>query len=244
MRQITEKYDAMHVSNRRDVSIVHDPLAVTDEDIARIDTFYKGHRTQIWVCRTLANLYAEVGTTENQISWDLKFMGVPLLLLDTGDTKSRCKRQLQLIVAEKGTGFALWQDVVDNLTSYKVQEPHFHTLYLSSDHRRKVGLSFNDSKAALEFNGYLEKLTGDPANISLSGPQKKKEKKEKTPKYKAPRKTAISLPCNFQHVTTVDATDKSKFFSLQTLSRMKKQQVQPHTVIERPKQHEPAPIQV
>ena len=243
--QICEKYDTMHVSGRRE-NIIHDPLAVTEEDIARIDTFFKGHRTQVWVCRTMANLYAEIGSG-NQISWDLKYTGVPLILLDSGDTKSRNKRQLKLIVAEKGTGFALWQDVVDNLTSYKIQEPHFHTLYLSSDHRRKIGLSFNDSKAALEFHSHLERLTGDPANISLSGPHKKKGKKEKVPKYKPPRKTAISLPCNFHHVTTVDVADKTKFFSLQTLGRNKEKKIEatePHTVIERPKQHEPTPIKV
>ena len=183
----------------------------------------------------MANLYSETGTGDNEATWQLRFTGVPLLLLDLGETKSREKRQLQLIIAEKGTGFALWRDVVDNLTAYKVQENHFHTLYLSSDHRQKLGLSFNDGKTAMEFHSILEKLISDPANICLSGPGKKKEKnKEKSPKYKAPRKTDISNPCNFNHVTTVDPTDKSRFFSLQLFSRKPTTNpVQPHVTIEK-----------
>lgn len=235
VRRINEKYDSLRaLTDRREEP--EDPLAVTDEDVSRIETFFRGHKTQLWVCRTMANLYSEGGVGATHGTWELKYTGVPILLLDLGDTRSRDKRQLQLVLAEKGTGFALWRDVVDNLTSYRAQEPQFHTLYLSSDHRRRMGFSFNEGRAACEFLSHIERLTADPANISLSGPSKKKNKiKEKIPKYKAPKKTAISTPCNFQHVTTVDACDKTRFFSLQAFSKTKNAPpVQPHTVVERP----------
>lgn len=235
VRRINEKYDSLKVlTDRRDD--LDDPLAVTDDDVSRIETFFRGHKTQLWVCRTLANLYVEGGAGASHGSWELKYTGVPVLLLDQGETRSRNKRLLQLILAEKGTGFALWRDVVDNLTSYRAQEPQFHTLYLSSDHRRRIGFSFNDARAACEFHSHIERLTADPANISLSGPGKKKNKpKEKPNKYKAPKKTDISSPCNFQHVTTVDACDKTRFYSLQAFSKMKEAlTLQPHTVVDRP----------
>lgn len=235
VRRINEKYDSLKaLTDRRDD--LDDPLAVTDDDVARIETFFRGHKTQLWVCRTLANLYSEGGAGASHGTWELKYTGVPLLLLDQGDTRSRNKRLLQIILAEKGTGFALWRDVVDNLTSYRAQEPQFHTLYLSSDHRRRMGLSFNESRAACEFHSHIERLTADPANISLSGPGKKKNRnKEKPIKYKAPKKTQISSPCNFQHVTTVDACDKTRFFSLQAFSKIKEAlPLQPHTVVDRP----------
>ncbi|XP_068202579.1 uncharacterized protein MESR3 [Palaemon carinicauda] len=221
LRRINEKYDSLKaLTDRREDC--DDPLNVTDDDVARIETSFRGHKTQLWVCRTLANLYSEGGAGVSHGTWELKYTGVPLLLLDQGDTKSRDKRLMQIILAEKGTGFALWRDVVDNLTSYRAQEPQFHTLYLSSDHRRRMGLSFNDGRAACEFYSHIERLTADPANISLSGPGKKKNKsKEKSVKYKAPKKTDISSPCNFQHVTTVDACDKQRFFSLQAFSKKK-----------------------
>lgn len=243
-RRISDKYDTIQrYSHRQDSYLPEDPLAVTDDDVARIETFFRGHRTQVWVCRTMANLYSETGSGTTNSSWQLRFTGVPLLLLDAGDTKSRDKRQLQLIIAEKGTGFPLWRDVVDNLTSYNVQEAHFHTLYLSSDHRQKLGLSFNDGQLAMHFHSILEKLTSDPANISLSGPGKKKKEKpkEKPLKYKAPKKTDISLPCNFNHVTNVDPTDKPRFFSLQLFAhKPTKHPVQPHAIIEKIPQPEEA----
>ncbi|KAG0720372.1 hypothetical protein GWK47_048636 [Chionoecetes opilio] len=235
VRRIHEKYDSLRaLTDRRDEP--EDPLAVTDEDVSRIETFFRGRKTQLWVCRTMANLYSEGGAGATHGTWELKYTGVPILLLDHGDTRSRDKRQLQLVLAEKGTGFALWRDVLDNLTSYRAQEPQFHTLYLSSDHRRRMGFSFNESRAASEFLSHIERLTADPANIALSGPSKKKNKiKEKIPKYKAPKKTAISSPCNFQHVTTVDACDKTRFFSLQAFSKTKiPPPLPPHTVVELP----------
>lgn len=236
VRRLSERYDTVGSFTRRESYIPEDPLAVTDDDVARIETFFRGHRTQVWVCRTMANLYNETGSSTANSSWQLRFTGVPLLLLDAGDTKSRDKRQLQLILAEKGTGFALWRDVVDNLTSYRVQEPHFHTFYLSSDHRQRLGLSYNDGKEAVEFHSVLDQLTSDPANIALSGPGKKKKEKpkEKPVKYKPPKKTDISLPCNFNHVTNVDPTDKTRFFSLQIFSRKPTPHpVQPHAIIEK-----------
>ncbi|KAK3859723.1 hypothetical protein Pcinc_018178 [Petrolisthes cinctipes] len=235
VQRITEKYDSLRALTERREEI-EDPLAVTEEDVSRIETFFRGHKTQLWVCRTMANLYSEGGAGATHGQWELKYTGVPLLLLDQGETRSRDKRRLQLILAEKGTGFALWRDVVDNLTSYRAQEPQFHTLYLSSDHRRRMGLSFNDGRPATEFLSHIERLTSDPSNISLSGPSKKKNKvKEKIPKYKAPKKTDISTPCNFQHVTSVDACDKGRFFSLQAFSKTKSPPpIQPHTVLERP----------
>ncbi|XP_076069142.1 uncharacterized protein LOC143041191 [Oratosquilla oratoria] len=244
VRRIHEKYDSLrNLTEKRDGGggdevLLDDPHLVTEEDVNRMEMFFRGHKTQVWVCRTMANLYSEGGPTGP--AWDLKFTGVPLLILDQGHTKSRNKKQIQIILAEKGTGFALWKDVIDNLTAYKTQEPHFHTLYLSSDHRRRMGLSFNEARAAMEFYSHLERLISDPSNIALSGPGKKKRFKDKLPKYKAPRKSDISLPCNFQHVTSVDACDKGRLFSLQIFSKFRSSQQQqqpPHTVIDKPPQN-------
>jgi len=194
--------------------IDQDSFAVTNQVVARIETSFRGHKTQIWTCRTMANLYTEEGSGKDA-KWNLKFTGVPALLLDLGETKSRDKRKLQILLAEKESGFELWRDTVDNLTSYKVQEANFHILYLSSDHRRKIGLSFNEGDAAMIFHKQLETLTSDPENISLSGPSKKKSKsKEKIIKYKPPKKTDISKPCNFHHVTTVEPTDSMRLYSM------------------------------
>lgn len=52
--------------------------------------------------------------------WQLKYTGIPVVLLDMGATKSRTQRRIQLILAERGTGFTLWRDTIDNLSNYEV----------------------------------------------------------------------------------------------------------------------------
>ena len=76
-----------------------------------------------------------------------------------------------MALAERGTGFALWKDVVDNLTDYKQMASTFHTLYLSCDHRQMAGLSFDCPQAAEAFGRQMAAITSDPLNIALSAPK-------------------------------------------------------------------------
>lgn len=166
--------------------------------------------------------------------WELKFTGIPVVLLDTGATKSRRKRRIELIVAERDTGFTLWKDTIDNLSNYEAAGSTFHTMRTSVDHRQIAGLSFDSAEAAKEFFDNLEKWTSDPANIRLSAPKSgrtgslfrffkssKSSDSIQAPKKKTsktiPRKCEISQPCFFQHVTSVDLTDRGKFYTLQSL---------------------------
>ncbi|XP_037086475.1 uncharacterized protein LOC119107190 [Pollicipes pollicipes] len=150
-------------------------------------------------------------------SWELKYTGIPALVVDAGDTRSRGRRLIQIVLAEKGTSFMLWRDVVDNLSNYTAPDPSFHTMHLSTDHRHRVGFSFDDIEAAKAFQAQLETLCADPANISLSGPAQKKRRKKKVERYVRPRKEDISQPCCFQHVTSVGASDMDRFYTLQSL---------------------------
>lgn len=162
--------------------------------------------------------------------WQLKFTGIPVVLLDLGGTKSRRLRRIQLILAERGTGFTLWSDTIDNLSNYEAAGPTFHTMRTSSDHRQIAGLSFDSADAAQQLYRHIETLTSDPANIRLSAPKRSKSSllrfwsgkgstssSKKSAKLPPPRKCDISQPCFFQHVTSVDSTDRGKFFSLQAL---------------------------
>ena len=45
----------------------------------------------------------------------------------------------------------------------------FHTFYLSIDHRKMAGLSFDCSSSADEFLKQIELITSNPKNISLTG---------------------------------------------------------------------------
>lgn len=190
---------------------------ISETERNQIETFFRGLRTQLYVCNSLANLYNS--TKDNEGNWKFKHTGVPVVILESGDTKSRNKRRIQILLAEKGTCFPLWRDTIDNLSSYRKAGAAFHTMYLSSDHRQIVGLSFDSEEESERLFEHIEELTSNPENINISVPGSKKKKKSSPKKKKIvlPNKEQISNPCLFQHVTSVCARDKPVYMSLQTL---------------------------
>lgn len=214
---------------------------VSDVDVLQVEAFFRSHKTVVNVCPTLANVYFSTTssttttttagsspTVTADVNWQLAYTGIPVLLLDSGETRSRTKKRIQIVISEKGTGFLLWKDTIDNLSNYRASDAHFHTMYLSMDHRRMVGLSFDNASAARDFYERIETLTSDPANISLSGPgstkaakkaaaAKQKQKRHKD-RVRLPNKTDISQPCCFQHVTRVELGDREQFVTLATLT--------------------------
>ncbi|ODN01243.1 hypothetical protein Ocin01_05438 [Orchesella cincta] len=231
---------------------IETPTRISEKDRQKIEYGLMGQKTSIFVADCLANLYCmskpnfvsrpnsslsnqyHNGSYSGQSSssssscggeWILKYTGVPVLLLDLGETKSRDKRRIQIVLAELGSGLSLWKDVIDNLSSYKVMDGShtFHTMHLSTDHTTIIGLSFDDEECAESFYRQVDKLTSDFANISLSGSKvKSKSKKDKTSsktssktKFVKPKKRDISQPCGFSHISSLTSTDRKRFPSLQ-----------------------------
>jgi len=251
------RHDRKYNGDMQEHKLAGGALHLTEMEMMRIETFFRGNQTQVFVGKSLANLYLRTAKSlvglnrcssqpdvcsrtlqrqENRVSdWQLKFTGIPVVLLDMGATRSRDQRRIQLILAERGTGFTLWRDTIDNLSNYEAADTTFHTMRLSTDHRHIAGLSFDSPEAADELFRYIETLTSNPANVRLSAPKstsrttsflrfftssggKNRNKHAKLPALPAlPRKSDISQPCFFQHVTSVDTTDRGKLFSLQSL---------------------------
>nr|CAD7433887.1 unnamed protein product [Timema monikensis] len=237
IHQLTIKYDSYQGLLRRRVSSVgesdvttsdetsasggteeesdgQDRLQVTERERLQVETFFKGLKTQVFVCGSLANLY--LGSTSSDVQWELSHTGIPVVILDTGETRSRRRRRIQLLLAERGTCFTLWQDTIDNLSSYRVAGEAFHTLHMSVDHSRLAGLSFDCPGSAADLWTHLERLMADPHNISLSVPGRRKPKRGPKP-ASLPNKSQISQPCCFQHITSVEAGDKDRYISLRSL---------------------------
>lgn len=80
---------------------------------------------QIFVCESLANLY--LGNASQVGTWELRFTGIPVVVLDLGETRSRSKRRIQILLAERGTCFTLWRETIDNLSAYKVHSTKVST---------------------------------------------------------------------------------------------------------------------
>uniref|UniRef100_A0A1B6CXN5 WH1 domain-containing protein n=1 Tax=Clastoptera arizonana TaxID=38151 RepID=A0A1B6CXN5_9HEMI len=192
-----------------------DTSDLSEHERLQIESCFRGLKTQVFVCSSMANLY--FGSAISDIPWELHYTGVPVILLDTGETRSRIKRRIQILLAERGTCFTLWHDTIDNLTSYKVSGPAFHTMCLSSDHTKLIGFSFDCVDAAKEMWEHVDRLTSSPENISLSVPGSRNKKVKKQQYQPLPEKSHISQPCCFQHITSVEAGDRMRYFSLQTL---------------------------
>ncbi|GFR76384.1 misexpression suppressor of ras [Elysia marginata] len=213
---------------------------ITDEDIHQVEIFYRSQQTQVYVCKSLTNMYLSAskltqvqsqpqnptdkkknGGTSNNASqpqipphpsdiakdeWDFSQTGIPVLVLDTGE--HRRERKLRLVLAEKGTGFTLWQDEISHHTRYRTPHTNFHTVSISTDLTRLVGLSFDEGDAATEFAESFRSLVENSEEDLLTASKKNsKKKKEKKPKFKPPRKIDISQPCCFVHVTKLERPD-------------------------------------
>lgn len=193
---------------------------VTEQDVQQVEMFYKSHKSDVTVCHSLANLYFGSGAASakntspalmsspasGSETWEFVSTGIPVLVLDSGSHVR--SRQLSIVLAEKGTGFPLWRDVVSHLTQYVCPHANFHTLRVSADSNKLAGLSFDDSKAAADFAATFKQLTSNPDDdllmLSKKGKKKKKKQESKKVKYKPPKKTDISQPCCFQHVTKLE----------------------------------------
>lgn len=155
-------------------------MMLNEYEIAKIDMFYRSHKTFVFVGHCLVCLYftetelVDGGRSSRPCDWKPMLTGVPVLLFNKGDTKSRDKRQIQICVAERGTGFQLWADIIDNLSNYSALDHTFHTMYLSSDHRKMAGLSFGNQHASVEFLQQIESIISNPLNIALTAPKSKK----------------------------------------------------------------------
>ena len=83
------------------------------------------------MCESLANLY--LGSASQPEGWSLRFTGIPVVVLDLGETRSRSKRRIQILLAERGTCFTLWRETIDNLSSYKVNDSFYFLLPVSTN---------------------------------------------------------------------------------------------------------------
>ena len=115
---------------------------ISQEEHAKVESFYKSFGTQLHVACSCASLYtltlndvneskATLDATinlflsndDNLISkqkWSVQHRGVPLWLFNTGVNPRRSFRQLKFTLAERGTGFILWQDRIDFRSDFKI----------------------------------------------------------------------------------------------------------------------------
>ena len=178
-----------------------------------IRSTYSSYKTTCFISHSLVNLYTSTASSP----WTLRYTGVPTLLLNCGGTRARTPRGVQMILAERGTGFALWKDRLDNLSCYTADEEDkmFHSLHYSRDHRVRVGLSWDQEEAAVTFLARVEDLTSRPDNLGLSGPKTGlRVSGAGNKRWIKPDKAEISRPCGFRHNVSITMEDRDTFYSM------------------------------
>ncbi|ALC39561.1 MESR3 [Drosophila busckii] len=194
---------------------------LSEYERGQVESFFGGLGTDIFVCGALANLYEGTG---NDGDWRLVFTGIPVMLHDKGNARSRSMPRLTLVLAERGSCFALWSDRVDNLSNYRIAGPSFHTMCLSTNHQQMIGFSFDSTDAARELWQHVERLVSDPENLALSVPGRKQKKQKRVKPAPLPPKSQISHPCQFHHVTSVVKEDCERYYSMQAFGPPNMQQ--------------------
>uniref|UniRef100_A0A1B0FNN1 Misexpression suppressor of ras 3 n=2 Tax=Glossina TaxID=7393 RepID=A0A1B0FNN1_GLOMM len=188
---------------------------LSDYERGQVESFFSGLGTEIYVSSSLANLYEGTG---KEGDWHLIFTGIPVILHDKGNVRSRALAKVTLVLAERGSCFALWSDRIDNLSNYRVAGPSFHTMCLSTNHQQVIGFSYDSTESAREIWQQMERLISDPENIALSVPGRKNRKQKRAKPAPLPPKSQISHPCQFHHVTSVTKEDSNRYYSMQAFA--------------------------
>lgn len=187
-------------------------------NLMRIELFYRSQEASVYVCRCLADLFVGTSVGEDSCPVVHQHTGVPVWLLNSGEGV-RC-RELLLVVAERETGFPLWQDKINYLSNYDEVSPGVHSLHVSGSLRKTVRLHMFCQRSAAEFLARFHEIAADPnddlwkisskdATKKKSGQTKKVKKKTSSSRRKRSRlsKASISQPCNFVHISRVDLLD-------------------------------------
>ena len=182
---------------------------LSSEEISRITLFYSSRETQVTVGKSIVDLLLSVKEVERAsdvTDWSQSASGVPVLVLTTGDGRSR--RELTLVVAERDTSFPLWQDTINHLSQYQALTPQQHTMQLSRCHLRMAAFRFHSAQLASQFMQQFRAVTKNPNDDlwKVCVQAKKSNKKKDKRKY---IKGDISQPIQFNHVTNVSVNDRS-----------------------------------
>ena len=180
---------------------------LSDKDIFKIKLSLSCLSNRVVVCPSVSNLYMWEQPTRarepNQ--WKYVRSGVPVLVVNSGESGARNPKGLSICLVDRESGFATWKEPLSSASSYKEQQKNFHTLTLSGASSTMAGLRFNDELAACNFVKEVEVALQDSVHVTSSPELNKVESSHHSRfrKFRKLKKTEISSPCLFSHVTSI-----------------------------------------
>ena len=197
---------------------------LSSDDILKVESSYRSIGTQVFACRCLCELYI---TTAERLSkledWILFQHGLPVWLVNSGMHSTRPSR-LSLILAEQGSGFPIWQDIITEQSEIK-QARVQHLTFRFSDRLTLAVLRFHDLAASKEFFSYYRTIRNDSRyahlfvnHITSTGHQRSSScgsiLRNRRKNRKNISKSSISNPCQFQHINSLQVKDRLRLISL------------------------------
>ncbi|CAF4240635.1 unnamed protein product, partial [Rotaria magnacalcarata] len=167
--------------------------------------------------QSIATLYtSDFDAMANLKDWKKLYTGVPIWLFNTGMNPKRF-RSIRLVISELGSSFTLWDTIVNGASDVRLPKPRHITLK-SLETGTILALKFEDTNATDEFHQYFVKLSCDPRNKDLFDVFNAKRRPAVFILRKRKiKKSAISKPSHFNHITKVDENDKDSLYTYSVL---------------------------
>ena len=129
-------------------------------------------------------------------------------------SRTRC---IRLIISELGSSFILWDTLVNGASDVRLPKERHITLK-SLETGTILALKFDDPTATDEFHQYFVKLSCDPRNADLFDVFNSKRRRPIFLLRKRKiKKSAISKPSHFNHITKVDEHDRDSLYTYSVL---------------------------
>jgi len=155
--------------------------ALSPKEVSLIRSTFSSYKTICYISSRHVTLYSSTSSSPWSLVYPVPL--VPTLVLNLGGSRARQVRGVELVLAERGTGLAMWRDKMDSLSCYK-GNTLLHTMYYSRDHRVRIGLNWDrdSQEVANMFTDWVQDLMDRPENVGLSGPKKRLYKNKKCQK--------------------------------------------------------------
>ncbi|CAF3455329.1 unnamed protein product [Rotaria sp. Silwood1] len=211
---INRPFDSIH--SQQPIQFIPS-IRLNEKDVLKIAAFYKSIGTLVHVAHSIATLYtSDFDAMANLKDWKKLYTGVPIWLFNTGMNPKRA-RCIRLVISELGSSFTLWDTIVNGASDVRLPKARHITLK-SLETGTILALKFDDANATDEFHQYFVKLSCDPRNADLFDVFNTKRSRPVFILHKRKiKKSAISKPSQFNHITKVDEHDRDSLYTYSVL---------------------------
>ena len=180
-------------------------VKVKDKELFKIKLALSSLTNSVVICPVIATLYTQ-STADNE-TWNCCKRGAPGLILTCNSDREVVS--CQLCIADPDSGFAIWRESLLSISEYKASQKNFHTFKLLSDgngiDNTMAGIRFpTDESASIFLRDVLENIPKE--GVQPDSPMTKAQRKQS----KKIKKSEISQPCMFKHVTSINSATKSR----------------------------------